>query len=218
MPKERWTGYRRFCPLARGLDLIGERWTMPIVQELLFRSQRYSDLLARLPGISSNVLVDRLKKLEAYGLVERVSGGVGEPTVYTLTDAGRGLDPVFVALREWGVNYLVDGTGADPEEPNVFTVSFVKNVEALPDEEYEWRIGERVIRLALSDGELTQTAGHALRPAVVVTASDQFMRRWAAGEVSWQEGRASGEVAVRGSDSAWYRMLAATGYLRAYEP
>src|SRR6266699_1674331 len=103
MPKAPWTGYGRFCPLSRGLDVIGDRWTLVIVQELMKRRGRYSDLARRLPGISTTVLAQRLRKLEAAGVVERRPAGVGEGVVYALTARGLALDDALAALRRWGV-------------------------------------------------------------------------------------------------------------------
>jgi DNA-binding HxlR family transcriptional regulator len=77
MPRNAWAGYGRFCPLARALDVVGERWTLVIVQELLKRPSRYGDLASRLPGIGTSVLADRLRKLEAARVVERVPGPGG---------------------------------------------------------------------------------------------------------------------------------------------
>lgn len=218
MPKEKWSGYHRFCPLARGLDLLGERWTMPILQELMSRPLRYNELLRRLPGVSPNVLADRLKKLEGWQLVERAVGGAGSPVMYRLTDSGRALEPVFASLRRWGVEYLLGDGAGDAAEDCSFDVSFVDNVEAIPREQYEWHIGPRVLHLEIVDGMLHRRGGPATAPAVVVSTTDAFMRRWAAGEIGWEAGRAEGVVQVEGSDEAWQRMLAATGYLRGYQP
>src|SRR5262245_66602349 len=91
MPKNAWSGYGRFCPLARGLDVIGDRWTLVIVQELLKRSSRYNDLARRLPGIGTTLLVDRLRKLEVAGVVERRPRAVGEGVEYALTERGLAL-------------------------------------------------------------------------------------------------------------------------------
>jgi DNA-binding HxlR family transcriptional regulator len=71
MPRTPWAGYGRFCPLSRSLDVIGERWTLVIVQELMKRPSRYGELNRRLPGIGTTVLAERLRKLETSGLVER---------------------------------------------------------------------------------------------------------------------------------------------------
>ena len=125
MPRSAWTGYGRFCPLARALDVVGERWTLVIVQELLKRSSRYSELARRLPGIGTNVLADRLRKLEAAGVVERIPGPVGEGVTYALTDRGTGLSDALEALRRWGVSYLTDpaADGSAPVTSSTCTTS-----------------------------------------------------------------------------------------------
>ena len=105
MPSRPWTGYGRFCPLSRALDVIGERWTLVIVQELLKQPRRYGALLDRLPGISTSVLADRLRRLERAGVVAREPGAVGAGVVYALTARGQELEGALRALRRWGVGF-----------------------------------------------------------------------------------------------------------------
>ncbi len=217
MPAEAWSGYRRFCPLARSLDVIGERWTLVIVHELLSGARRYGELQARLPGIGTSVLADRLRKLEHAGVVARRPGEQGAVVLYELTEAGRELGPAMEALRSWGVRYLYQPLTDADDGVECFDVSFVVGHERLRDEEYEWRIDDRPIALHYEAGRLCRRQGAAHRPAVIATTTGEFMQRWAAGTTSWDQGRASGHVQVRGSDAAWTRMLAATGYLRRYE-
>ena len=93
--------YNQYCGLARALDVVGERWTLLIVRNLLLGPQRYTDLLRGLPGITTNLLAKRLKEMEALGLVEQVSGANGT-TAYGLTDEGRSLEPAIHALGRWG--------------------------------------------------------------------------------------------------------------------
>ncbi len=219
MPPEKWSGYKRFCPLARSLDLVGERWTLVIVHELVSSDKRYTELRRRLPGIGSSVLADRLRKLESAGLVERRPGEVGGGVLYALTDAGRGLEPALRELRRWGVGHLVDcDRGDDSSLSREFDMSFVEGVDELPREEYEWRIGDALTALSIDRGKLSQSCEVAADPAVAVEAPPQFMERWAAGEIDWETGRKNGTVTVRGTDDAWHRMLAATGYVTGYEP
>ena len=215
MPAEPWSGYRRFCPLAQSLDVVGERWTLVIVHELLGGDRRYGELLARLPGIGTSVLADRLRKLEHAGVVSRRPGEQGAVVLYELTEAGRELGPAMEALRSWGVRYLYQPLTDDGVE--CFDVSFVVGHGRLRDEEYEWRIDDQPIALHYEAGRLCRRRGAAHRPAVIATTTGEFMQRWAAGTTSWDQGRASGHVHVRGSSAAWTRMLAATGYLRDYE-
>ena len=91
------SGHRRngpgisvFCSLAGALNVVGERWTLLIVQEISFRPTRYNELRRRLPGIGSNILADRLRKLEEHGVIKRVPEGIGQGVRYELTDAAAG--------------------------------------------------------------------------------------------------------------------------------
>src|SRR2546421_5058094 len=87
--------YEQFCPLARALDVLGERWTLLVVRELLLGPRRFSDLRAHLPGIAPALLTQRLRDLEAAGLVRRAElPPPAARTVYELTERGRGLDAV----------------------------------------------------------------------------------------------------------------------------
>src|SRR5918995_3325809 len=95
--------YDQYCALARTLDVVGERWTLLLVRELLLGPRRYKDLLAGLPGIGTNLLAERLRHLEEFGLVRRRS--LPPPAgsrVYELTELGRGLESVVMELGRWG--------------------------------------------------------------------------------------------------------------------
>ena len=217
MPKNAWTGYGRFCPLARALDVVGERWTLVIVQEVLKRSSRYSELARRLPGVSTTVLADRLRKLEAAGVVERRAGAPGEGVVYALTERGRALHDALEALRRWGVSYLTDPV-ADGGNCHSFDLRYVEGIDALGDAEFGLVVDDAPTTLRFSDGRLEQSPGAPSQPELVVHTTGSFMDRWAAGELTWDDGRTSDEVTVTGRPDAWQRWLAATGYLLAYDP
>lgn len=96
--------YGEYCALSRALDVIGDRWTMLVVRELLIAPSRYSDLHKALPGIATNLLAQRLRTLEEAGVVtsEEQPAPVSA-RVYSLTDWGRGLQTVLVDLARWGV-------------------------------------------------------------------------------------------------------------------
>ena len=217
MPARPWTGYGRFCPLARSLDVIGDRWTLVIVQELLKRPARYGTLLERLPGIGTSLLADRLRRLEAAKILERRPGGVGEGVLYELTDRGRALEQPLRALRQWGVEFLFDPS-ADGNTEQRFDMAYVDGIDALDDGEFELVLDGKRTTLCFSDGELQQHAGGASEPELVVRTTSTFMERWATGDVDWEGGVANGEVIVEGPPQAWGRWLAATGYLLRYEP
>lgn len=217
MPKTPWAGYGRFCPLARSLDVVGERWTLVIVQELMKRSSRYGELNRRLPGIGSTVLAERLRKLETSGLVERQPGAVGNGVVYVLTERGHALAPALEELRRWGVHYLTDPP-ADGAAPREYDVRYVAGIEHLDAGEFGLIVDENRTVLRFDGGRLTQTAGESEHPETVVTTTSAFMVRWAAGEVTWDQGLAAGDVTHTGTEVTWERWLAATGYFAQYEP
>jgi DNA-binding HxlR family transcriptional regulator len=209
MPSTAWDGYHRFCPLARGLDVLGDRWTMVVIHELLAGPLRYSELKEHLPGIGNNVLSDRLKRLELAGLIERRTGDIGQGVHYTVTAKAEGLHPVFRELRRWGATMQI---GDPVRQIYDHDQSWVVPSELALVETYEWRIGTSVVALTIDRQTLHQRPGPAEEPAVVVTATLEYFQRWAAGDTNWDEGRARGEVKVQGSDEAWDRMLLATAY------
>src|SRR5690242_10156710 len=217
MPPSAWTGYGRFCPLARALDVVGERWTLVIIQELMKRSNRYSDLARRLPGIGTTVLADRLRKLEAAGVVERLPGPVGEGVVYALTDRGMELSDALEALRRWGVTYLTDPT-ADGSGCHEFDLHYVENIDTLHDAEFGLVVDDHPMTLRFSGGHLEQVVGEPADPLLTVHTTSAFMDRWAAGTASWDDGRTTGEVTLDGPSPNWDLWLAGTGYLLSYDP
>lgn len=100
--------YGQKCPVARTLDLIGERWTPLILRDLILHGpRRYQDLQDSLAGIAPNTLSARLKDMEANGLIERKLYNERPPRLeYHLTEKGKSLGPVLRALREWGTQHL----------------------------------------------------------------------------------------------------------------
>jgi DNA-binding HxlR family transcriptional regulator len=103
--------YQQYCSVARALDLVGDRWVLLIARELLaFGPSRYSDLKRGLPGIASNLLAERLKTMEADGLIERHEAPAPIGTrVYQLTPRGRELEDVLRALTRWGLPSMPSG-------------------------------------------------------------------------------------------------------------
>ena len=98
--------YRQRCMVAKALDLVGERWTLLIVRDLLLGGRRYSDLLAGLPGLTTNLLAKRLERLTEEGLIEkRTLPPPASATVYELTELGRRLEPVVLGLGTFGEHY-----------------------------------------------------------------------------------------------------------------
>src|SRR5687768_1790881 len=99
--------YAQFCALARASEMLGERWTLLIIRELMLGPQRFSDLKAGLDGVSTSVLTERLNHLGELGLLRRrYLDPPAASTVYELTEIGLGLKPAMFALIRWGGNFL----------------------------------------------------------------------------------------------------------------
>lgn len=112
------TRYPQFCSLARATEILGERWTLLIVRELLLGPKRFSDLHAALDKVSRSVLTARLTRIEALGLVRRaLLPPPAASTVYELTEAGRALQPVVFELIRWGARFLFPARKGERIEP-----------------------------------------------------------------------------------------------------
>lgn len=99
--------YKQYCPMSYALDVVGDRWTMHIVRDLLFGPLRFKDLQQGLPGLASNLLTKRLKEMTAAGLIEKQAlPPPASVNVYSLTARGRELQPVVSALTQFGLDYL----------------------------------------------------------------------------------------------------------------
>jgi DNA-binding HxlR family transcriptional regulator len=106
--------YRQFCGLARGLDHVGDRWTLLVVRELLLGPSTYRELRASLDGVATNLLSSRLRELEADGIVRRSEAPRRSKAVtYELTELGKGLEPALLALIRWGSVWMFAGPGTD---------------------------------------------------------------------------------------------------------
>ena len=98
-------GYAQYCPIAKGSAILGDRWTLLIVREMLGGASGFNELHRGLPGISRSVLADRLRSLERAEIVERRTGPKGRTLDYRLTLAGRDLEAVVQAIGAWGVTW-----------------------------------------------------------------------------------------------------------------
>lgn len=105
--------YGQYCSVAKALDVVGDRWTLLVVRELLLQGAcRYTDLQHGLPGIATNLLSERLRELEEHGLVRREAAAPPvATTLYELTDAGRELKPVLRALGRFGASFMPSPAG-----------------------------------------------------------------------------------------------------------
>ena len=105
--------YGQYCGLARALDVVGDRWNLLIVRQLLMAPARYRELLEGLPGVATNLLTDRLRDLETAGVVERRLAEEGNAIVYTLTPWGAELREPVEGLIRWSTPLMTRGPGGD---------------------------------------------------------------------------------------------------------
>ncbi|SPM32702.1 transcriptional regulator, partial [Mycobacterium rhizamassiliense] len=166
--------YNQNCPIARGLDVLGERWTLLILRELVGGARRYGDLRAELPGIATNLLAERLNELQDAGLVDRTDlpAPVGR-TVYTLSDLGwRRVLPVLQSIALFGVERMdpVDAGRATPL--NGFLAGILLGFDRVSAAGVEItcraEIDGRRFEFAVTKGRLAATAKE---PSVTMTAS-----------------------------------------------
>ncbi|MEM7311387.1 MAG: winged helix-turn-helix transcriptional regulator [Planctomycetota bacterium] len=202
--------YHQHCALARALDLVGERWTLLLVRELLTGAKRYKELQANLPGIGTNLLAARLRELQEADLVEH------DGTAYALTERGAGLEPAVLALARWGAPLL-----AEPEPDALWRASW--NVVALkyafrPERArrlravLELRVDGTCVQARVRDGAV-ETAGEARwRPDLVLEGDGETLLALWEGELDAREAEREGALAIHGER----RLL--RGLLRAFEP
>jgi DNA-binding HxlR family transcriptional regulator len=166
--------YNQNCPIARGLDVLGERWTLLILRELVGGPRRYGDLRDELPGIATNLLAERLKELQEAGLVDRTDlpAPIGR-TVYTLSDMGwQRVLPILRSIAWFGLDRL-DSIGDGPVSAlNGFLAGILLGFDPVPAAGVEAtcriEIDGRRFEFAVTEGRLGAARGE---PAVIITAT-----------------------------------------------
>ena len=160
--------YSQYCPVAHALDLVGERWALLIVRELMLGQRRYTDLAEALPKIGTNILAARLRDLEAAGIVRKAKlPPPAAVSVYELTETGRALDPVLHSLAHWGA--LTMGAPEPTDCWSMYAVQARFRPHAAVDGSYEIRFDEEsAISLRVEDGQLTPSRYPAENPDLSV--------------------------------------------------
>ena len=169
--------YSQYCAIAHALDLVGERWTLLVVRELLLGPLRYKDLLEGLPGISTNLLARRLHDLEDLGLVERrVLPRPSGSTVYALTATGEKLEPVIIALGRFGGRFLPERHDQDQLFRPRWVVTGLKHTFRAAKatsvlRSYELQIDGEHFHVEVDGDALTARQGEAASPDIILKAS-----------------------------------------------
>lgn len=175
--------YGQFCGLAAALDIIGERWTLLIVRELLISPARFSQITENLPGIGPNLLTDRLKFLSERGLIESCPvPGDARGKQYRLTPLGESLRPSLLSLAKWGMKFLTEedaAFGISRAAWGFLAVQAMIDESQLPDidESYEFRVDGEVFHIEVARGKALARRGAAESPALIVhTDAATFIR------------------------------------------
>lgn len=202
--------YAQFCPLARAAEVLGERWTLLVVRELLVGPQRFSDLRRRLPGVSSSVLAERLERLERRRIVRRAAlPPPAASAIYELDEAGQALLPVVSELIRWGTRWLLPPVAGDHFEPDWVVVAL--RAFALPTPTPARRFELRLVAEPAPDVLVTVQGGPDGTRVVPGPAADPVLRlRLApalalglmAGRADPDDARARGALAIEGDPAA----------------
>lgn len=208
--------YGQYCGVTRALELVGERWALLIVRDLLVGPRRYGELAAGLPRIPTNILATRLKELQAAGVVRRAPRS--RVIVYELTSYGRELQPVVLALGAWGFKAMGDPREGQVVTPDSMTMAFRTAFRpevsvGLPPTTYEAHVGPAELLLRVDGGSLdvTRVDGRA----DLAFAAGPGIREVIAGALSPDAAIASGVVHVLRGDGDLLDRFARTFHLAA---
>jgi DNA-binding HxlR family transcriptional regulator len=187
--------YRQYCAVAKALDVIGDRWNLLIVRELLLRGAcRYTDLLHGLPGIATNLLADRLRELEQAGIVYREDAPPPiATTLFRLTPRGEALNAAMLELGRWGAPLL-----AEPADNDAYRGHWLASLDLsdqAPDEppvRIELRTGEEAVTLDTVDGSVRTRPGPAETPDLILTGPPQLVVGVLTGRLTLADAQAAG--------------------------
>jgi DNA-binding HxlR family transcriptional regulator len=203
-----------YCPMAHALSLVGERWSLLIVRELMHGPRRYTDLANGLPGIGTNILAARLRDLERFGVIEkRKLPPPYASTVYELTPYGSELDEVLYALGRWGARSL----GPPQFDAELYPEWGLNALPALfdPDgardltETYVLKIGDDVFTARVVDGDLDPLPGAAEDADLVAELDMETFFALASGELLPSEAVKQARVKIEGPLDALERCFKA---------
>ncbi len=204
--------YGEACRFAHALDLVGERWALLVVRELLLGPKRFTDLRAGLPHASSNILSERLRDLEQGAVIQRRK--LPPPAaswVYELTEWGRELEPIVTKLGAWGAR-----SPFPPDSQEIGPDSIVLALRSLFDAEaardlsatYQLKIGEARFRVGIANGELDLDRGAASEPTASIEVPDApTLAAVLTGELPLDEALDSGAAQIEGGKQAAKRFL-----------
>lgn len=205
--------YNQYCGLAYALDIVGERWTLLIIRELMAGPRRFKDLLAGLPDISTNLLAERLKHLEQQGLLcRRTLPPPAGSTVYELTPVGKMLEKTLLELGKWGSQFVPsspEGAALLPIGSYALTLKTFFRPELAQGirETYELHVGNEVLQVQINEGKIDVRQGESLKPDVVLWTNIALYLGLLQRQVQPEEAVAKGLIRVEGDPAALNRFL-----------
>src|ERR671912_704041 len=199
------------CAAAHALDLVGERWALLVVRELLLGPKRFTDLRAGLPHASPNVLAQRLRELEEAGIVRRRKlPPPAASRIYELTHWGEELEPVIIRLGRWGAR-SPSKPGDAPLGVDSLILSFRTMFDAGAAEgleaSYELRMGEDRFRAEVTGGSFEVERGGAERPDAIIEADSATLAELVYEGRDLEEALRSGDVRIEGDEAAVERFI-----------
>jgi DNA-binding HxlR family transcriptional regulator len=204
--------YGQLCGIATGLDLIGDRWALLIIRDLLLGPLRFGDLVDGLPGIGTNTLTARLKQLEATDvIVRRLLDRPGRGVAYELTDYGRELEPILMALGRWGtrsMHRLPRNVTARSRWLVAAMLAF-HDPNQLPGDPMTWelRLRDGVYTALADDAIFTVRAGSSDDPDGTATLDDQDLHQLLTGQLSVAQAVTAGRLTVDGEPAGLQRLI-----------
>jgi DNA-binding HxlR family transcriptional regulator len=205
--------YNQYCGLAYALEIVGERWTLLIVRELIPGARRFKDLKDGLPDISTNLLAERLKRLEQQGLLcRRVLPPPAGSTVYELTLLGQALENTLLELGKWGSQFVppsMEGVTLLRLGSYALTLkTFFRPEQAQGiHETYELHIDNEVLQVQIKEGELQVQQGQALKADVVFQTDIQSYLALLQRRIQPDEAISRGLIRIEGDPGALSRFL-----------
>jgi DNA-binding HxlR family transcriptional regulator len=199
--------YGQYCPIARGAEIFGERWTPLIIRNLYLGCGSFSEILAGAPGLSRTLLSQRLRQLERQGVVESAPKSAGRGHHYELTSAGRDLFKVCQSLGEWGARWLdIAPENLDPFVA-LWSMCNALRRDRLPDRrvvirfDFSGRRNERYwLLIEHGDTEICKTYP-GLDEDLYITAEAEAFVKWHAGQLTWAQATREDRIQLDGSPS-----------------
>lgn len=212
--------YGQFCPVAQALDVVGDRWTLLVIRELLSGSRRFGEILNGVRRIPRSVLVGRLEHLERAGLVRRTSGAQGNE--YDATEAARALEVIVIGLGRWSRHWAHRKIRDDELDPTLLLWDMQRRIDAdaAPDElvvvRFDFRHRERGflrywLKIERGRGELCMKHPGIDESVVVHTTPRTLIEVWM-GHRAFAEALRSGDVSIEGPRElaralpSWFRL------------